>query len=89
MALEIYDWRLQGQQRYLQGATLEFRQYQTYSKTWDHDHCDFCGARFMVSTQIDALREGYTTTDQYYWICGECFEDFREMFQWVVNIERR
>jgi hypothetical protein len=28
--------------------------------------------------------EGYTTDDQYRWICDTCFVDFRERFDWTV-----
>ncbi len=44
------DWRLQGQERYLAAAELVFRQYRRNlrDENWDHDHCAFCWAKFMV-----------------------------------------
>lgn len=27
---------------------------------------------------------GYHTSDFYYWICEECFEDFRVMFNFQI-----
>jgi hypothetical protein len=33
------------------------------------------------STQL----EGYTTADDYYWVCSSCFDDFRERFAWKVT----
>jgi len=80
------DWRLQGQDRYLQGVTLVRRPYRRYSKNpnWDHDHCEFCGAKFMLGDLPDVLHEGYATIDDYHWICETCFEDFRERFAWQV-----
>jgi len=39
----------------------------------------------MVEDYPDVLHEGYTTLDEYRWICDACFQDFQEMFGWVVN----
>ena len=81
------DWRRQGQERYLMGAHLVLREYRRNPKneTWDHDHCEFCGAKF--STVDDPLyqREGYATEDDYRWICRGCFEDFGIEYQWTVG----
>lgn len=92
------DWRLQGQDSYLMGATLCWRRYRHYpwwNPDWDHDHCDFCWATFMDRGDVpDVLREGYTNAEQVIngtitpesaiWICLQCFEDFRERFKWSV-----
>ncbi len=78
------DWRLMGQERFLQAVKLYWRKYTRYSETWDHDHCAFCSAKFMVEDYPDVLHEGYSTEDQYYWVCKNCFEDFKERFQWEV-----
>lgn len=70
------DWRLRGQERYLQGATLVRKRYRTYSDTWEHDHCAFCWAKFMdpelsaehrkqVAGHPEILTEGYATTDAH------------------------
>jgi hypothetical protein len=81
------DWRLQGQERYLQGVRLFHRQYHSDSKNphWDHDHCEFCFAKFMVADHPEALHEGYCTEDEYRWVCSQCLADFRERFKWSVT----
>lgn len=81
------DWRLTSQDKYLKGKVLVRKKYRAPSPTWDHDHCAFCWARFMEQPWPDTLQEGYTTEDEYYWICPECFEDFKEMFGWIVREE--
>lgn len=81
------DWRLQGQEKYLLGVTLVRRRYRRYSATWDHDHCEFCGAKFMVEPSENLLHEGYATADDYRWVCVPCFDDFREQFDWNVVSE--
>ena len=85
--IEKDDWRLNNQEKYLMGVTLVrslYRQY-PYNPEWDHDHCEFCFTKFSLDTRIeDALQAGYTTTDEYRWICQTCFEDFKEMFKWKV-----
>ena len=80
------DWRLQGQEKYLADVELTLRQYRRYEKNpnWDHDHCEFCWAKFMVEDLPDVLHAGYCTLDEYRWICNTCFEDFRDRFQWKV-----
>jgi hypothetical protein len=61
------DWRLTGQEEYLQGATLLRKRYRAWSAEWDHDHCEFCWAKFrdpMLSSeeaQILTERPGYLT----------------------------
>ena len=80
------DWRLRGQERYLKGASLTRQSYQRYASnpSWDHDHCEFCGAKFMVEDHPNVLHEGYCTTDQYWWICAICYEEFRDHFEWKL-----
>lgn len=77
------DWRLMGQERVLQGATLYWTAYRQPSPNWDHDHCAFCWVRFMergAVTPDDALQEGYCTEDRYHWVCESCAKDFVERF---------
>jgi len=38
----------------------------------------------MVEDVPDVLHEGYCTLDDYHWICGKCFDDFKELFGWRV-----
>lgn len=34
----------------------------------------------MDDDSQDVEREAYTTEDEYHWVCKECFDDFKEMF---------
>jgi hypothetical protein len=82
--MKVDDWRLQGQEKYLLGATLYFKKYKDRITTTDHDHCEFCFKKF--SDEIpDALTEGYTTQQDYRWICQECYQDFNDVFKWHVE----
>jgi len=78
------DWRLQGQDRYLMGVDLCYRPYcqNPLNPKWDHDHCEFCSAKFMVGDDPDTQHQGFATVDDYRWICDRCFNDFQEMFHW-------
>ena len=75
------------QEAYLSGVTLLRRTYRTNpdNPTWDHDHCAFCQAKFMVEDIPDVLHEGYATADDYHWICDICFGDFKDRFRWIVT----
>jgi hypothetical protein len=80
------DWRLQRQERFLQGVELCHRAYRRPVKkpNWDHDHCEFCWAKFGVEEGPGIVHEGYCTLDEYRWICSTCFDDFKERFDWSV-----
>ncbi len=77
------DWRLHGQERYLRRVPLQFVAWSSVRAEWDHDHCEFCGAKFAGPALADTLHEGYTTSDLDRWICPKCFADFRERFEWI------
>ena len=86
------DWRLHGQENYLKGVRLIRHKYQIAGRVWDHDHCDFCGAKF--STNEGDLHFGYSTIDSYYWSCKifdlstmsvDNWNDFKNMFKWIVE----
>jgi hypothetical protein len=77
--IEEDDWRLRKQMEYLYETELKKMNYERYSVTWDHDHCEFCWKKLMYPSDI-----GYCTLDRHRWICEECFEDFKGMFKWKV-----
>jgi len=80
------DWRILNQEEYLMGVELKLRAYRQNPKNpkWDHDHCEFCNAKFMVGGAHETLSEGFTTWDDYRWICTSCFQDFKHRFCWVI-----
>ena len=77
------DWRRQGQERCLLGSKLIKHRYRAYRQGWDHDHCEFCWAKF--SLEPGDLNAGYSTEDGYRWLCPDCYEDFRGEFNWSVD----
>lgn len=81
------DWRLQGQERYLHRAVLRRRLYRPDPEKpdRDHDHCEFCWAKFIVEILPDVLHTGYCTEAKDRWICDQCFADFSDRFQWTVS----
>lgn len=83
--MDLQDWRLQGQEKYLKGLNLYFRKYKKFSQRWDHDHCEFCNAKFCEISDTDCHTEGYTTENNYYWICNDCFSEFKIYFGWKVS----
>jgi len=72
------DWRRQGQEYYLKGIKL-FLKNIDFDKT-DHEHCEFCNNKF--SSQDCDFNKGYTTKDNYYWVCEKCYVDFKDEFDW-------
>ena len=82
---ETTDWRLQNQLSYFKGAELVWRVYRPTGPDWKHDHCEFCWAEFAERDEPTVLHSGYSTPDEYRWVCRNCFEDFRELFCWQVS----
>ena len=76
------DWRIQGQEKYLQNARLIRHAWKSNNPSNDHDHCDFCWAKFSANAASDDLREGWCTEDFYTWVCPTCYEDFKTNFGW-------
>lgn len=81
------DWRLTNQDEYFLGIKLYKRKYIRFNETWDHDHCSFCWGKFMVEDLPEVIHEGYASEDSNHWVCEECFEDFKDLFQWEVIID--
>ena len=76
------DWRITNQMKYLYGVSLKRADFKAVGNR-DHEHCEFCFDKF--GEQEGMLRSGYCTLDEYRWICGRCFQDFRDMFRWKVE----
>jgi hypothetical protein len=85
---EAEDWRLTTLGAVLRcklaGMTLMWVDWHAPRPGWDHDHCAFCWTKFAGPETPDTLHAGYATLDRYYWICAQCFADFREVFEWQV-----
>ena len=79
------DWRLHGQDKHMVGARLSWRSYRQPRPDWDHDHCEFCGAKFMEAQGPDTLQAGYCTADGRRWVCLDCCRDFKARFGWTTE----
>ena len=79
------DWRLNGQEKFLQEAELKRTEYSPPSPEWDHDHCEFCWAKFMDAGASNALGVGYKTLNDSHWICETCFDEFKTRFKWILK----
>ena len=75
------DWRLTNQMNYLFRNNIIKSKFKPYRDDWRHEHCAFCSEKINCDTKI-----AYSTEDRYHWICEECFNDFKEMFEWnIIN----
>ena len=83
--IEKDDWRLSGQERYMQGLTLQWKTYKKPRESWDHDHCSFCWVTITDDDFAKVIHEAYATADNKYWVCKECFADFKDMFGWKLK----
>ncbi|MGO9828532.1 MAG: hypothetical protein ACLPJH_00205 [Myxococcaceae bacterium] len=76
-------WPLAAQHDHLKALSWTWKSYRKPRPEWDHDHCEFCWAKFMEPGTAETLGEGYASPDEYHWVCRPCFDDFREMFGWT------
>lgn len=76
------DWRNMGQLDYLFQKKIRLSKYS--NNLGDHEHCEFCSRK--ISTNPDTLQEGYCSIDTpyKYWICPNCYNDFKEIFKWEI-----
>ena len=79
------DWRLNGQERYLSGKRIAKVRFLKFDEEIDHAHCSFCWAKF--SDNEEDLHVGYITDDREHIICEECYNDFKDRFQWKLTEE--
>jgi len=78
------DWRLVGQDEWFTGAVLHRAAWIETRHGWDHDHCTFCFKKIWDRAADDEADVGYTTADDYTWVCDDCFADFKDRFAWSV-----
>lgn len=78
------DWRLRGQEEYMQNQRFRFVKFKSKDGGSLHKHCDFCWYKFMENCEgvEDCSEEGYCTDDGRYWVCKECYQCFRSLFNW-------
>ncbi len=81
---EPNDWRLTNQLSYLKGVEMTWRKYEAPRPDWDHDHCEFCWAKFADRSEPEILSEGFVTSEEQ-WVCASCYEDFNDLFEWVQS----
>lgn len=67
------------------GAHLIRKSYAAPNAEWDHEHCEFCAAKFSAAPE--GLHVGYATANDEHWICPACFKDFVDVFEWTVGLE--
>ena len=76
------DWRIVNQYKYLHGRTLRKTTF-IPTKNCDHVHCSFCWDKFGLENNM--LHFGYLTTGGNWWICEQCFFDFKVEFEWRLE----
>ena len=48
-----------------------------------HEHCEFCWEK--ATTDMKGVF--YCTKNMYYWVCPQCFNDFKTAFGWTEKEE--
>lgn len=60
--------------------TKEYLEGEKIQLFW-HEHCEFCWEKAMTNIEC----EFYCTKDMRWWVCKDCFEDFKDKFGWTVK----
>ena len=58
----------------------EFLEDEKIQHFW-HEHCALCWEKAVT----DKNSTFYCTIDFKYWICEECFDDFKDRFHWNIK----
>ena len=77
------DWRIMGQEGYLTDKLLQHRKFDRKLCVLDFDQCNFCYEIF--DRNPEAPLTAYYEPIGKYWICEECYNDFKEHFNWTVE----
>jgi hypothetical protein len=85
MSPDSNDWRLAVQHDQLKDIAWTWKLYRQPRPEWDHDHCEFCWTKFMEPGTPETFGEGYASSNDHYWVCRQCFDDFRGMFRWTLR----
>ncbi len=91
MMIKKDDWRLDGQEVYLKDAILKYSKFNAKKYGHNHAHCQFCFATFMEIEDPEILNWGYCTLyrkKSECWICEKCFNDFKDIFNWKVVVDK-
>ena len=82
------DWRLDTYNGYLNGAAFTLEKFVSTEDN-DHEHCIFCWKDITDLNVEDCDTEGYCTvyekTGQEQWICKDCFDEFKNRFNFKVK----
>lgn len=73
------EWELNSKD-FLKRKILVRKDYPTSA---GHTHCEFCWGKF--GNGVKDRKVGYFEKEKKCWICDECFEVFKDYFQWEVE----
>ena len=97
--MDAKDWRNRGQEDYLKSVKLVRKKFKStlpdviatgdeYRRYNDHEHCDFCFQKIMENCgEKNCCTEGYCTEDSKIWVCDDCYNEFKNEFNWNVVTE--
>ena len=60
------------------GKTLRIARFEPTNVQWDHEHCVFCWEKITSCACGGSV--AYVTQDGKWWICEDCYNDFKDMF---------
>ena len=46
------------------------------------------GISYVISKNPEDLNSGYCTKDKKHWVCEDCFNDFKEMFNFKLMVDK-
>ncbi len=72
------NWHLTNQMNYLYQKNLIKGTFKLIVKAGSMNIVLFVLKKMIIPTLA------YSTEDRYHWICPECFDDFKTMFEWRI-----
>lgn len=75
------DWRYAGQDKGHLNAVWSWGNWRSDNPNNDHDHCEYCWAKFSARGGDDLI-QGWHDEGCQRWICDNCFQVFATHFQY-------
>ena len=80
------DWRIGGQESYLKNKKLKHIKFSRSLVYEDYDQCEFCYDIFDDPNGNESNNlMAYYEPEKKVWICEQCYNDFKQYFNWTVE----
>lgn len=67
------------------GSIFQKLEYRSTANS-DHEHCSICFEKISDDPRCQCETSGFYCKESGDWLCANCFNDFKERFNWTIDI---